>query len=114
MKDIPIIDADGHIYENEQEIEGYFEGPFKGLRRSKSFSLFPSLDGWPRGFLLGGAEKVIETPADVWLAFLDLAKIDAAVLYPSAGLAMGLIQDPPGRAPCRTPTTIGCANACVG
>ena len=75
MKDIPIFDADGHIYENETEIEGYFEGVYKGLRRSRSFSLFPSLDGWPRGFLLGGAEKVIETPAEVWLSFLDRSNI---------------------------------------
>lgn len=90
----PILDADGHIYENEPEIEAYFEGPYRGLKRSKSFSLFPSLDGWPRGFLLQGAEKVIETPADVWLNFLDRSKIEAAVLYPSAGLALGLIQDP--------------------
>lgn len=89
----PIFDADGHIYENEPEIESYLEGPYRGLRRSKSFSLFPSLDGWPRGFLLEGAEKVIETPADVWLAFLDRSKIEGAVLYPSAGLALGLIQD---------------------
>ncbi len=92
--DFPVFDADGHIYENEPEIEAYFEGPYRGLRRSKSFSLFPSLDGWPRGFLLEGAEKVIETPAEVWLAFLDRAGIEAAVLYPSAGLAIGLIQDP--------------------
>lgn len=94
MKDFPVIDADGHIYEDEPEIERYFEGPYRGLRRSKSFSLFPSLDGWPRGFLLGGAEKVIQTPSDVWLSFLDRSEMEVAVLYPSAGLALGLIQDP--------------------
>src|SRR5687768_2043607 len=44
-----VIDADGHIYENHEEIEKYFEGKHRGMRRARAYALFPSLDGWPRG-----------------------------------------------------------------
>ena len=42
-----VIDADGHIYENHEEIEEYFEGKHRGMRRARAYALFPSLDGWP-------------------------------------------------------------------
>ena len=93
MDDPHVIDADGHVLENEKEIELYFEGPYKGTKRSGVFSLFPSLDGWPRGFVRG-LDKISATPTEVWIKFIDDAKLDAAVLYPTAGLSFGLIQDP--------------------
>ncbi len=92
MEAIHVIDADGHVLEQDAELVEYFEGPYKGHKRSGVFSIFPSLDGWPRGFVRG-MEKVSRTSAEVWLSFLDESKIDAAVLYPTAGLAFGLIQD---------------------
>ncbi len=36
-----VIDADGHIYENHEEIEEYFEGKHRGMRRARAYSLFP-------------------------------------------------------------------------
>ncbi len=48
-----VIDADGHIYENHEEIEEYFEGQYRGMRRARAYPLFPSLDGWPRGLGAG-------------------------------------------------------------
>ena len=30
-----VIDADGHIYENHEEIEKYFEGKHRGMRRAR-------------------------------------------------------------------------------
>ena len=93
MDNIPVIDADGHVLENEKEIELYFEGDYKGVKRSGVFSLFPSLDGWPRGFVRG-LDKISSTPVKVWIDFIDKAKLGAAVLYPTAGLSFGLIQDP--------------------
>jgi predicted TIM-barrel fold metal-dependent hydrolase len=92
MDGIHVIDADGHILENDNEIAQYFEEPYNQFKRSGVFSLFPSLDGWPRGWVRG-LDKVSHAPADVWLKFLDDSKIDAAVLYPTAGLSFGLIQD---------------------
>ena len=53
MANPKVIDADGHIYENHEEIEEYFEGKYRGMRRARAYSLFPSLDGWPRGLGAG-------------------------------------------------------------
>ena len=92
MDRVPIIDADGHILEENDEIEDYFEGPYEGHRRHKVFTLFPSLDGWPRG-AVKGLKKATQTSPESWTAFIDGAGIDAAVLYPTAGLGFGLIQD---------------------
>ena len=93
MNDLHVIDADGHVLENEKEIELYFEGDYKGVKRSGVFSIFPSLDGWPRGFVRG-LDKISTTTAETWIQFVDGSKLDAAVLYPTAGLSIGLIQDP--------------------
>ena len=92
MGEIPIIDADGHLLEKDDEIENYFEGAYEGYRRHRVFSLFPSLDGWPRG-AVKGLKKATETSPESWLAFIDGAGIEQAVIYPTAGLAFGLIQD---------------------
>jgi predicted TIM-barrel fold metal-dependent hydrolase len=91
MNGVQIVDADGHVLENEGEIAGFFEGSYAGLKRS-IFSLFPSLDGWPRG-TVKGLNKTLETNASIWLDFLASREIEAAVLYPTAGLALGLVQD---------------------
>ncbi len=93
MDNFPVIDADGHVLENDSELAQYFEGPYKGHKRSGVFSIFPSLDGWPRGFVRG-MDKVSTTPAEAWIKFVEEARLQAAVLYPTAGLALGLIQDP--------------------
>jgi uncharacterized protein len=93
MNDVTVIDADGHVLENDNELAEYFEGAYQGHKRSGVFSIFPSLDGWPRGFVKG-MDKVSATSAEAWINFADEAKLQAAVLYPTAGLAFGLIQDP--------------------
>jgi uncharacterized protein len=89
-----VIDADGHIYENHEEIEEYFEGKYRGTRRARAYSLFPSLDGWPRGLGAGRPDKVLETrPQDV-VQFVENMGLESTVLYPTAALAIGLVQDP--------------------
>lgn len=93
---VPVFDSDGHVYENDDEIIQYFEGPLKGVRRFKSFSLFPGLDGWSRGMILGkqGEErKYTYTDATVWGEMLDAIGADGTVLYPTAGLGIGLFTD---------------------
>jgi predicted TIM-barrel fold metal-dependent hydrolase len=98
MEPVHIIDADGHVLENDGELALYFEGPYKGHKRSGTFPIFPSLDGWPRGFVRG-MDKISATPPEAWIKFVDEKHLDAAVLYPTAGLAFGLIQDPEWTAP---------------
>ena len=94
MTNPKVIDADGHIYENHEEIEEYFEGKYRGTRRARAYSLFPSLDGWPRGLGAGLPDKVVETrPQDV-VRFVENMGLESTVLYPTAALAIGLVQDP--------------------
>jgi hypothetical protein len=94
MTNPKVIDADGHIYENHEEIEEYFEGKYRGMRRARAYSLFPSLDGWPRGLGAGRPDKVTETRPEDVIKFVDNMGLESTVLYPTAGLAIGLVQSP--------------------
>jgi uncharacterized protein len=87
-----VIDADGHCVERDDEIAEYVEyrgRSLKGLEGIGSLPLFPSLDGWyrPAGDALSAGN-----PA-AWQSFMDDTGIAMTFLYPTAGLAFGLIQD---------------------
>jgi len=88
----PIIDADGHVMEKDSELHEFLEGRYRGMPRFETYSFFPSLDGWNRGFSVPG--KDAEVPASRWLEFLDELGVEMTVLYPTGGLAFGLIQNP--------------------
>jgi uncharacterized protein len=94
MEKPKVVDADGHIYENHEEIEEYFEDQYRGMRRARAYPLFPSLDGWPRGLGAGRPDKVTETRPEDILKFITGMGLESTVLYPTAGLAIGLVQDP--------------------
>ncbi len=87
-----IIDADGHVMERDAELREFLEGRYGQGPHFQTYSYFPSLDGWNRGFGVPG--KVHETPASKWLEFLDELGVHTTVLYPTGGLALGLIQNP--------------------
>src|ERR1044072_176127 len=89
-----VIDADGHIYENHEEIEEFFEGKYQGMRRARAYSLFPSLDGWPRGLGAGRPDKGTETRPEHVIKVVDHMGLESTVLSPPAALAIGLVQDP--------------------
>ena len=88
----PIIDADGHVMEKDSELHDFLEGRYRKMPRFETYSFFPSLDGWNRGFAVPGKDP--EVPAPRWLEFLDELGIQMTVLYPTGGLALGLIQNP--------------------
>ena len=88
----PIIDADGHVMERDTELREFLEGRYGQGPHFQTYSYFPSLDGWTRGFGVPG--KVHETPAPKWLEFLDELGVHTTVLYPTGGLSLGLIQNP--------------------
>ena len=77
-----------------EEIEEYFEGKYRGTRRARAYSLFPSLDGWPRGLGAGRPDKVLETRPEDVVKFVENMGLESTVLYPTAALAIGLVQDP--------------------
>lgn len=95
MQRFEIFDADGHVYEDAREIFSYLEGPYAGRQTLLGFPFWPSLDGWQRGAIHAplGIHKSFVTDADVWLGFLDATGISRTVLYPTHGLATGLIRD---------------------
>ena len=89
---LPVFDADGHVWENDDEIAGYFEGADAERQRFPTFGLFPSLDGWTRGLVAPDMDPF--TNAKSWGTMLDELGADGTVLYPTSGLAHGLIQNP--------------------
>src|SRR5262245_10100672 len=93
-----VIDGDGHITERSKEILEYLGGNYRGTSKDESwadtFSPFPSLDGWARLSNLSSPGLRDYPDCDTWISFLDECGIDTTVVYPTAALAFGLIQDP--------------------
>jgi uncharacterized protein len=91
-----VIDGDGHIIERDAELFEYLEPPYQGNSALLSFPFFPTLDGYQRGAILArtGIFKSHDIDARAWVDFIDEVGIESTVLYPTAGLAYGCIQDP--------------------
>jgi predicted TIM-barrel fold metal-dependent hydrolase len=95
MWPVEIIDADGHVYEKQEEIFEHLEGRYAAKRTVLAFPFFPTLDGYHRGAIQARLDlhQTLETSARIWLDFLDGAEIERTVLYPTAALTTGLIRD---------------------
>jgi predicted TIM-barrel fold metal-dependent hydrolase len=93
-----VIDADGHVVERDAELFEYLPAPYRGHGRLLSFPFFPTLDGFHRAARKaadGTRVTSLEIPdVDDWLRFLREANIALSVLFPTAGLAYGVIKDP--------------------
>ncbi len=93
-----VFDGDGHVLENPEELIEYYEGEYAGRIRNTSLGLFPGLDGWSRGAMIGKDDsnrKYWHTDAAVWAECLTDIGADGSVLYPTAALAHGLMRDVP-------------------
>ncbi len=90
-----IIDADGHVYERDVDLLPYLDGVYRDKRTLLGFPFWPTIDGFQRGAIHArlGLHESFETNARVWLDVLDQAGVALTVLYPTAGLATGLIRD---------------------
>jgi predicted TIM-barrel fold metal-dependent hydrolase len=97
------IDSDGHVIESEAEINEYLVPPYKGNSYQTFYQMLPSLDPFHTTGSFQGGDTTIERSEDgfnlqvgpkEWVAFLDRARIDMAVLYPTWGLAHGQMVDP--------------------
>jgi predicted TIM-barrel fold metal-dependent hydrolase len=95
--DFPVFDGDGHIFEDDDELLTHFEAPHKYTKRNKSLPFFPTIDGWARGAIHEREDntpgRYSHTDAKVWSGMLDKIGCQGSVLYPTAGLAYGLMQD---------------------
>lgn len=84
------IDGDGHVLEHPMEIREHLAAPYDRLPWT-THSMFPTVDGFVRGF--SRLTEDDDPDAARWVAFLDRCGIETSYLYPSVGLACGLIQD---------------------
>lgn len=107
-----VVDCDGHIIEEGSELLEFLgEDLRQNLKSAASQrgrnthlgAVFPSLDGMhmlePRATSPGGRQRVNASEfrmgsAEDWLEFMDKAHIQKAVMFPSEGLSVGLIQKP--------------------
>lgn len=91
-----MIDGDGHVQEHDDEIREYLNEPARsGIKQVSNFPFFPTLDGYQRDFFraVQGMHPGY-VGAEEWLSFMDETGIESTVLYPTAGLSVGMIQDP--------------------
>jgi predicted TIM-barrel fold metal-dependent hydrolase len=92
-----IIDGDGHIFEDADEISKFLPAPYNRAAPFRMERLLPPLDHLhvhigqtpPESF--GGGKPV--GPKE-WLAFLEDLNIESSVLYPTTALSYGKIVDP--------------------
>ena len=90
-----VIESDGHVRERDTDLVEFLEEPYRSGDIILNFPFFPTLDGFHRGARrarMGHSERRVDQQS--WLDFLDEAGIESAVLYPTSGLACGMIQDP--------------------
>jgi predicted TIM-barrel fold metal-dependent hydrolase len=90
----PIVDGDGHVFENYSAMWKLMEEPYKNDARFPTQPIFPMdhlhvpLNKTPPGSL-GFATGRVE-----WLQFAKDLNVEMTVLYPSFALAVGLVVDP--------------------
>jgi uncharacterized protein len=99
MTVLPIVDADGHLDEDPEEITALLEPPLNSPILGRTHGLFPKTISFEnRAAALLRGEPVSpyrsEPSADKWLAFADYAGVEQAVIYPTAGLGIGSMMDP--------------------
>jgi predicted TIM-barrel fold metal-dependent hydrolase len=93
-----VFDGDGHVLEDDDELALYFEGTYANRRRVKALPILPALDGWSRGAMIAKDDpnrKYFYTDHKVWAECLADLGAEGTVLYPTAGLAHGLMRDVP-------------------
>ena len=103
----PVVDCDGHIIEAGDELIGFIDERYRTSLQTRrdtgSSRLFPGLDGMhmPQARRAGatGRERVDASDhrtgsAQDWVAFLERAEIERSVMFTTAGLSVGIIQNP--------------------
>lgn len=79
-----VIDADGHITEDDTQLRDYMEAPY----RNRQSTIYP-VDHWDRS--LGGTLGEQAKDAKSWLDTMDKRGMSRAVLFPTAGYASRIL-----------------------
>ncbi len=93
MASIAVIDADGHITESEEQLRRYMDKEVSNrtVVGDVRAPLYPA-ENWNRS--LGGRLGSRAGDAETWLRAMDKHGVEAAVLYPTAGLGLGRVLEP--------------------
>lgn len=86
-KDIEVIDADGHITEEDNQIKEFLDSPYRDRK-----AVFYPKDNWDRS--IGGTLGTRARDAKSWLDAMDRGGVSTAVLFPTDGLSIGWIREP--------------------
>jgi len=90
------VDSDGHVMENERELNDFIEEPFKGIGYVTSRRMLPSLDRFHTARIEGRKKGTFDRTVgpEKWLEFLNKTGLEYTVLYPTEGLAYGQVVFP--------------------
>jgi len=92
-----VVDTDGHIFERDEILFEYLEAPYRGRKELFAYPFFPPPDGFHRMARRIVDKRPFVIAADdpkTWVEVLEREGIDRTVIYPTAGLGVGYIQDP--------------------
>src|SRR5438876_9384463 len=86
-----VIDADGHCIEHDEQIAQYATYQGRSLKNADRpcLSYFPSLDEWFRA----ASDRIALGDPESWLSFLADTAMEMTFLYPTCGLAFGVVED---------------------
>jgi uncharacterized protein len=89
-------DADGHVMENERELNEFLEAPFNRRGYVTVHQMLPTLDSFHTLNGLPRKEGTFDPSIgpERWLEFLDRTGLEWSVLYPTQGLAYGHVTFP--------------------
>ena len=91
----PVIDADGHIFEKQDEIRAYLEPPWD--RRPSA--LFPGGQPWDTDLFdslgqiemrKGGSKEQV----DIWLDLMDRENFETVIIFPSGAGSVASMAEP--------------------
>jgi predicted TIM-barrel fold metal-dependent hydrolase len=94
---LQVFDTDGHIFEKDELIAEYLEAPYRGRKELFLYPFFPPPDGFHRMArrIADGRPYVVSADdPSTWSEVLEREGIKQTVIYPTAGLGVGFIQDP--------------------
>jgi len=88
-----IIDGDGHIFEDAEGISKFLPDPYRANAPYPMSRLFPPLDHLHSHLGTTPPGSFRRVGPDGWIEFMEDIGIEAAVLYPTSGLAYGKITN---------------------
>ncbi|MEQ1912238.1 MAG: amidohydrolase family protein, partial [Vicinamibacterales bacterium] len=88
-----MIDGDGHVLEDMQAIIKYLPVEWKDNTTTRVLGVFPGLDHMHNILARNPPGSFESQGVEGWSRFADELGLDAAILYPTAGLAYGKMID---------------------